>query len=754
MTPLNFGQVQVGNISAPQGVQVSNSGNQQLAVSGLAISTNYLQQPSGGSDCSASTQLAAGAGCAIAVAFSPTTGGVLNGAVVLTDNALNNLSSQQTVSLTGTGLEQGDQQTITFPNPGTQTYGVAPITLAAAASSGLPVIYTIVSGPGMVSGSILTVTGSGAMVVEADQPGNGQWLPAPPVQITVQVNPATLTVTANDATIAAGNPLPTFTASYTGFVNGDNQSVLSGSPSLTTTAPQNPPAGSYPINADQGTLSAQNYTFTFVNGTLTVTPALAQITTPPKNTMLSGGSAVFNWSPESNAVSYQLLLGTTPGGTDLAWVTTANLTTPVSGLPTDGSYIYATLKGSTDGTNYTVQDTAVYVGKYPIAVMIVPLPNTSFSATSVTFTWVPGTQSTAYWLDVGPVEYGNTYYQSGNLGNALSATVNNLPTDGSTVYVTLWSYVDGSWQYIEYSYTAYGAGTLGVMQTPTPGSTLTGSSQSFTWMAGTQSTAYWIDAGNTPHGNQYFQSGNLGNVTAYNVTGLPTDGSAVYITLWSLVNGQWVNNEYSYTAYSASSGTGQIYSPTPGSTLSASTVAFSWTAGTGATAYWLDIGSAPGGNQYYQSGNLGNVLTATANGLPTDGSTVYVTLYSLVGGQWIANSYTYTAFTLTSGLAVMQSPPNNSEVDGNQATFTWSAGVGATGYWLDIGTTAGGNDVYQSGNLGNALSTTVNSLPNDGSEMYATLYTQIGGQWYYNSYQYQSGSNGTKPAGKGPMKTR
>ncbi len=44
-------------------------------------------------------------------------------------------------------------QTITFPNPGTQTYGVAPVTLTATASSGLAVSYTVTSGPATVSGS-------------------------------------------------------------------------------------------------------------------------------------------------------------------------------------------------------------------------------------------------------------------------------------------------------------------------------------------------------------------------------------------------------------------------------------------------------------------------------------------------------------------------------------------------------------------------------------------------------------------------
>jgi len=70
---------------------------------------------------------------------------------------------------------------------------------------------------------------------------------------------------------------------------------------------------------------------------------------------------------------------------------------------------------------------------------------------------------------------------------------------------------------------------------------------------------------------------------------------------------------------------------------------FAWSAGTGATAYWLDIGSTLGGNDYYQSGNLGNVLTTTVYSLPADGSQIYVTLYSLVGGQWFSNAYTYTS---------------------------------------------------------------------------------------------------------------
>jgi mucin-19 len=85
------------------------------------------------------------------------------------------------------------------------------------------------------------------------------------------ITPATLTVTASNLSRifdVANSPL-TYTLS--GFVAGDSTSVVSGSPNLITTATTASPVGTYPIAAALGTLSAANYTFAFVNGTLTVT---------------------------------------------------------------------------------------------------------------------------------------------------------------------------------------------------------------------------------------------------------------------------------------------------------------------------------------------------------------------------------------------------------------------------------------------------------------------------------------------------
>jgi Ca2+-binding RTX toxin-like protein len=89
----------------------------------------------------------------------------------------------------------------------------------------------------------------------------------------VTVNKATLTITADNKSKALNAALPTLTASYSGFVNGDTPASLTTLPSLTTTATAASPAGSYPITAS-GAVSS-DYDFVYVDGTLTVTAAAA-----------------------------------------------------------------------------------------------------------------------------------------------------------------------------------------------------------------------------------------------------------------------------------------------------------------------------------------------------------------------------------------------------------------------------------------------------------------------------------------------
>jgi hypothetical protein len=91
-------------------------------------------------------------------------------------------------------------QTITFNQPPDKTYGAAPFTLSASSTSGLPVSFTVTSGPATVSGSTVTITGAGGVTVEADQSGNTSYNPAPAVSRTFNVAKATPTITWSDPT--------------------------------------------------------------------------------------------------------------------------------------------------------------------------------------------------------------------------------------------------------------------------------------------------------------------------------------------------------------------------------------------------------------------------------------------------------------------------------------------------------------------------------------------------------------------------
>ena len=96
---------------------------------------------------------------------------------------------------------------------------------------------------------------------------------------TVSITPVELTVTADDKTrpFGAANVL---TASYAGFVHSETEAVLTGAPELTCAATTASPIGDYDIVITVGTLAANhgNYTFSFVNGTLTVERKAVTIT--------------------------------------------------------------------------------------------------------------------------------------------------------------------------------------------------------------------------------------------------------------------------------------------------------------------------------------------------------------------------------------------------------------------------------------------------------------------------------------------
>jgi hypothetical protein len=122
-------------------------------------------------------------------------------------------------------------QTINFPIPTSPvTYGVSPITLSATSTSGLSITFSVLSGPGTVSGSTLTITGVGTVVLAANQAGNTNYLAATQVTQTIVVTQASQTInfTAPASSVIYGVSPITLVATGGASGNAVTFSVVSG----------------------------------------------------------------------------------------------------------------------------------------------------------------------------------------------------------------------------------------------------------------------------------------------------------------------------------------------------------------------------------------------------------------------------------------------------------------------------------------------------------------------------------------------
>jgi hypothetical protein len=145
------------------------------------------------------------------------------------------LYGQANPPLTGTivGIKNGDNITATYATTATQSSPVGTY----------PIVPTLVDPDSKLGNySVTSING------------------------TLTINPAPLTITADDKTKVLNSPNPAFTASYSGFVLGEGPGVLSGTLVCTTTAVTTSPVGSYPITCSG--LTSTNYAITYVAGTL------------------------------------------------------------------------------------------------------------------------------------------------------------------------------------------------------------------------------------------------------------------------------------------------------------------------------------------------------------------------------------------------------------------------------------------------------------------------------------------------------
>jgi sugar lactone lactonase YvrE len=209
-------------------------------------------------------------------------------------------------------------QSINFAPPASPvTYGVSPITLYATATSGDAVTFTA-TGPGFISGNLLTVTGMGSIVVTANQAGDSNYAAAPPVSYTILVNPIAVTMSPScwnssfayganytcSVSLSSNAGSPTGSISYSVDGGGVQTATLGGGTAQFVVT--QPAAGShsvaisYPGAGNYAAAATQTESFT--------------VTSAPVNVALTPS----NWSPVAQA----------------SFVLTATVTASGAGTPT------------------------------------------------------------------------------------------------------------------------------------------------------------------------------------------------------------------------------------------------------------------------------------------------------------------------------------------------------------------------------------------------------------------------------------
>ena len=649
---LSFVLTDVGSTSSdsPQTVTVWNLGNAALTLpipssgNNPSIAANFTLNSVGSSACplisssaSSAGSLALGTPCTLPISFTPTSAGSISGSLVLTDNNLNGSNVAQTIHLSGTATGVGTTTTLSSSlNPSAYGQSVT-ITATVTKTSGTvtPTGTVQFSVDGSAVGSAVTLSGGNATyssstlaagthsITAVYTPATGSGFTSSSAAALSQVvNKAALTVTAPSPSITYGQTLPTYTATYSGYQNGDTSSVISGSPSLTTSPATPSAAGTYAITGAAGSLSAANYTFTFVNGTLTIGKATLTVTAPSP-------SITYGQTLPTYTATYS---GFQNGDTSSVLSGSPSLTTSPATPSAAGTYAITAAAGSLSASNY-----------------IFTFANGTLTINKATLTVTAASPSITYGQTLPT--YSATYsgFQNGDTSSVLSGSpsLTTSPATPSAAGSYTITVVVGSLSAANYSF-SFVNGTLTINKATSSVSVNSSANPVFMQNPITL-TATVSSAAGSPTGTVTFQDGGtpLSQCSAVALTGYTASCTISTLSAASHTITVAYSGDTNFLAATSSAMTETV----DDFTLSASGASVTVTAG-GTAGYTFTISPGSGTSTFPAA------VTLSVSGLPA-GATYTLTPSSLAAGAGTTN------VTLTIQLpqtVAVEHPPSSAPV--------------------------------------------------------------------------------------------
>ncbi len=317
----------------------------------------------------------------------------------------------------------GATPTLAFAAIPSKTYGTAPFAISATSNSSGAISYSIVSGPATISGNTVTVTGAGAVTLQASQAASGGYTSAT-ATISFNVPGATpaLAFTAIPSKTYGTAPFAISSASNSSGVI--SYSVVSGPATISGNTVTVTGAGAVTLQASQaafGGYTSATATISFnVNG---VTPTLAFAAIPSK----TYGTAPFTISATSNSsgtISYSVVSGSATISGNTVTVTGTGTVTLQASQAVAGGYTSATAMTSfnINGATPTLAFPAIPGQTYGAAPFIVSATSNSSGAISYSVVSGPATiaGNTVTVTDAGTVTLQASQAAAGDYTSAMA----------------------------------------------------------------------------------------------------------------------------------------------------------------------------------------------------------------------------------------------------------------------------------------------------------------------------------------------
>ena len=609
--------------------------------------------------------------------------------------------------------------TLSFaPVPG-KTYGSAAFPISATSASAGPVTYTVVSGPATVSGSTVTLTGTGAVVLSASQPASGNYAAtSATTSFTVSPGSPTLSFGAIAGQVFGNAAFPVSATSVsTGAVT---YTVVSGPATISGSTVTITGTGTVLLGATQAATS--NYTAATANTSFEVASAVPALSFGPIAAQTFGNAAfpVSATSASSGAVTYTVVSG--PATISGSTVTLTGSGTVVLGASQAASGNYAAATASTTFSVAPATPTLAFttVPSKIFGAAAFPVSASSASSGAITYSIVSGpatiSGSSVTVTGVGTVVLGASQAASGNY---LAATA-NTSFSVTPAIPTL-------------SFAPIGAETFGNAAFPVSATSASSGTLTYTVVSGpatiSGSTVTLTGVGPVVLSASQAASGNyLAATASTNFTVAPAAPNLVFATIGSKTFG---NAAFAVSATSASSGAVTYTVVSGPATISGSTVTIigagpvvlgasqaatgNYLAATASTTVTVapatpNLAFTPIGSKIFGAAAFLVNATSASTGVITytvvsgpasiSGSTITLTgagTVVLAANQAATDNYTAatasTSFSIGANVSISPISPTNQILAPGQITFNATATGGETNtlLWSASGGTFSGN---------------------------------------------------------------